>query len=49
MLAAWGFAEWFWNILTVAVSGVVMLFAVVVLVRVVEPRGVMALLRSRRR
>ena len=47
--AAWGFAEWFWNGLTLAVGALVGVFALVVLVRVAEPRGLRALLRSRKR
>jgi hypothetical protein len=47
MIAAWGFAEWFWNLLTLAVGGIVGLFALVVVVRMVEPRGLRALLRRR--
>lgn len=47
MLAAWGFAEWFWNVLTVAVGGIVGVFALFVVVRMIEPRGVRALLRRR--
>jgi len=47
MIAAWGAAEWFWNVLTVAVGGVVALFGLFVVVRMIEPRGVRALLRRR--
>lgn len=49
MIAAWSFAEYFWNILTVGVGAVVSLFAVFVLVRVVEPQGLTHLIRNRRR
>jgi hypothetical protein len=47
MLASWGFAEWFWNGLTVAVGGIVGVFGLLVVVRMIEPRGVRALLRRR--
>lgn len=47
MIATWGAAEWFWNVLTLAVGGLVTLFGVFVVVRMVEPRGIRALLRRR--
>lgn len=48
MIAAeWGFAEWFWNGLTLAVGALVGVFGLFVIVRMVEPRGIRALLRRR--
>lgn len=46
MIAAWGFVEWFWNILIVLVGAVVSVFALYVVARTIEPRGVRVLLRK---
>lgn len=45
---AWGFVEWFWNILTVSVGGIVTVIGAFIIVRMVEPKGVRALLRRLR-
>jgi hypothetical protein len=45
---AWGFVEWFWNILTVLVGAVVAVFGLYVVARTIEPRGVKELLRRMR-